>query len=211
MKPTQGNLNQVLLTLQTPQAHLSVVSPCSSCKNQLAENADGKPACPRRRIAQRKKDLEAQGADTSSLEHLVVTGTDSDALANPVYLDGDKGGAILVWIATLKDNPGVHDNGGNLLTPHILHPDFDTSFIQCRPLPIVPREQEAAYFHKGAWSEGDMLDATIISNQQLDVVPAQSASDDFMPILIDGFGSKVNFTFFFPRTPVDKDLAPSGT
>jgi hypothetical protein len=211
MKPSQGNLTQVFPTLATPQNHLAVVSPCSSCKNQLAENSAGKPACPRRLIAQRKKDMESQGTDTTALQHLVETGTSDESLANPVYLDGENAGSILVWIATIKDNSGVRDKDGTILSPHILHPDFDTTFIQCRPLPIVPRDHEAAFFQKGAWAEGDTLDASIISNQQLSTIPDISSTDDFMPVLIDGFGSKVNFAFRFPRKHVNKDLAPSGT
>lgn len=211
MKTNSVNLTQVPHNLPIPLSHLAIVSPCSSCKNQLAENANGRPACPRRRAVQRKADLEARGLDTSSTDHLVLTGTDGNDLANPVYVDTEESGAILVWVATLKDNPGVRDGQGNLLTPHILNPSFDTQYINCRPLPVVPRDNEAAFFQKGAWAEGDTLEVTIISNQQLNDSPDSDSVDDFQPVLIDGFASKVNFVFRVPRKPVNKDLAPAGT
>jgi hypothetical protein len=193
MNPSSGTANPLRLAL---------VSPCSTCKNQLtAAGPNGQPTCPRRV-------LQAGGATTTATDHLVLYGTEGTAnegdgsYRNPVYWTD--GHAILVWIALLGDNGGVYDGAGNPVTPGILDPGFDTSHIQCRPLPIVPRDSEAAYFQHGALAENDQLEVSLTSSQQ-------QAMDTGAPVLIDGFGKKVSFVFNHPRTPVNKDLCPAGT
>ena len=193
MNPSSGSANPI---------HLALVSPCSTCKNQLtAPGPNGQPACPRRV-------LQAQSATTSIADHLVLFGTEGTANAgdgsyrNPVYWDD--GHAILVWTALLEDNGGVYDASGNQIAPGILDPSFDTGHIQCRPLPIVPQDSEAAYFQQGALAENDQLEVALTANQQ-------QATDTGAPVLIDGFGKKVCFVFNHPRTPVSKDLCPAGT
>lgn len=152
--------------------------------------------------------MNTSGLDTTDMEHLGLYGTEGTAaegdgtLRNPVYWN--EGHAILVWIALLEDNKGVYDAKSNLVSPDLLNPAFDTTYIQCNALPVVPRDHEAAYFQAGGFAEGDMLEASISGNQQM------SASATGTPILIGGFGKKVQFVFNHPRTPVNKDLCPAG-
>lgn len=194
----------------TTPIHLAIVSPCSACKNQLTEPKDGKPACPRRMLEAQKQAIEEQGGSTEHLNHLLLSGTEGTenegdgSLRNPVYFND----SIFLWVATLSDNSGVRDAEGNLLAPHLLDPAFlqsKTEYIQCRPLPVVPRDHEAAYFQKGAFMEGDQLEVSFTAGQQLEQV-----SSGTEPVLIDGFAQKVNFLFYHPRTPVEKDLVPAG-
>ena len=196
---------------------LASVSPCSRCTNQLSEPKDGHPSCPRRQMQVRKADLVAKGASTQHLDHLVLTGREAalqnvkniltpgnNDLRNPVYWN--EGGAILIWIATLADNGGIPGANGTLVTPNLLDPTFDRSYIQCHPVPVVPAVPEATYFSNGAFNEGDQLEVRFSANQQVNL---QSETHD--SVLIDGFAQKVNFAFFVPRAALKKDTVPSGT
>jgi hypothetical protein len=200
MKPENGVNNPV---------HLAVVSPCSSCKNQLTVSSDNKPACPRRVLAQNLAIMESNGTDTTPLQHMALYGTEGTSnegdgsYRNPVYSDDLH--AILVWAAFLEDNGGVYDSQGNLVCPSLLNPSFDTSYIQCRSIPVTLRENEATYFQNGALAENDQLEVTISARQQMTTDGSEQS------ILIDGFCKKVNFIFYHPRTPLNKDLCPAGT
>jgi hypothetical protein len=189
--------------------HLAVVSPCSACKNQAALAVDGKPACPRRAAQSELQSAQAAGVDTSAIQHLALFGTEGTAqegngsLLNPVYSSDLH--AILVWVALLIDNGPLTDRSGNQISPNILDPSFDTSYIQCRSIPVTPRDNEAAYFQKGAFAEMDQLEVSLSAFQQM------TADSQAKPLLIGGTTQKMNFIFNHPRTPVNKDLCPSGT
>jgi hypothetical protein len=190
---------------------LGIVSPCSTCKNQLSAPKEGHPPCPRRSLQQRKTELTKAGVDTQHLEHLTLTGREfapenlqnllksgSNDLRNPVYWDD--GGAVLVWVATLADNGGVRGVDGRLAVTNLLDKTFDTAYLQCHPLPVVPAIDEASYFSNGSFMEWDQLEIRFSSNQQLD---SQSGSPEV--VLIDGFAQKVNFAFLVPRRGLEKD------
>jgi hypothetical protein len=108
-------------------------------------------------------------------------------------------------VATLADNGGVRDVNGQPVTPHVLDPAFDTTYIQCHPLPVVPAIDEATYFSNGAFTEGQQLEVRFSANQQMD---AQSDSSE--TVLIDGFAQRVHFAFSVPRQAVTKDSVPVG-
>lgn len=199
MRPSAGN-NPV---------YLALVSPCSTCKNQLAAPQPGLPACPRRAIEAKMKQASDAGGDTAAISHLALYGTEGTDQAgdgsyrNPVY--GDTEHAILVWVAALMDNGGTLDSQGNVVNPNLLDPGFDTKYMHCRPLPVIPSDSEAQYFAQGAFMEGDHIEVRQSAQQQLDVSGSNQA------VLIDGFAQKVNFVFFHPRQPVTKDLCPAGS
>ena len=144
MKPDTSTSNPV---------HLAIVSPCASCQNQLTVSQNGMPACPRRVAQQNIQYMQSVGIDTTGVQHLALYGTEGTSQAgngsylNPVYSDNLH--AILIWIALLEDNGGVLDSQGNELCPNLLDPSFNTSYIQCRSLPVTTRDNEAVYFQKG--------------------------------------------------------------
>ena len=84
MKPDTSTPNPV---------HLAIVSPCSSCQNQLTVSHDGMPACPRRVAQQNIQYMQSTGIDTTGVQHLALYGTEGAAQAgngsylNPVYSD----------------------------------------------------------------------------------------------------------------------------
>jgi len=200
MKPDTSTPNPV---------HLAIVSPCSSCQNQLTVSHGGMPACPRRVAQQNIQYMQSAGIDTTGVQHLALYGTEGAAQAgngsylNPVYSDNLH--AILIWIALLEDNGGVLDSQGNKLCPNLLDPSFNTSYIQCHSLPVTTRDNEAVYFQKGAFAANDQLEVTLSARQQM------TTDGSALPVLIDGFAQKVNFIFNHPRTPLNKDLCPAGT
>jgi hypothetical protein len=192
----------------------AILSPCSTCKNKRDEPKDGKPACPRLVWQKYVKDLKDKGRDVpAALSPALLKGTEgtdqesSDALRNPVYSDDSH--HILLWAAALADNKGVYNQQGDLLSPHILDPEFDTDFIQCRSLPYAVQDYEASYFMKGAYRENDTLEITEENRNQMSLSTGEVA--DFDPIRVAGTAQKVDFPFRFNRKPVAKDLAPRGT
>lgn len=193
-------------------AALAVVSPCSQCKNQLAEQADGKPFCPRRKAqANLKAFMDAnQGNPDTRLEPLAAFGTEGtpsqgdNSLHNPVYLD-DKN-ITLVWIAALRDNSGVLGDDGGQVAPSILDPSFipdHTEYIQCRPRPFLPAEHEAHYRQVGGLKEGDFVEARRFESQQTIADP--DATQGYQTVLLEGTVSKVSLAYNTPRTPVELD------
>jgi hypothetical protein len=198
----------------TNPIQLAIISPCSSFKNQLSEAKNGRPPCPRRQIQQQKTELDTAGVPTQHLEHLTLTGREADSanppasgdndLRNPVYWN--EGNAVLVWVATLADNGGVRGADDTWVSSHLLDPTFDTAYIQCHPLPVVPAIAEAAYFTLGAFLEGQQVEVRFSANQQIDL-----SADSAGTVLVDGFAQRVNFAFLVPRKGVGKDLVPAGT
>jgi hypothetical protein len=196
-----------------PESLQGIVSPCSVCVNQrIAQTPDGRPGCPRRSAASLKLQMDDQGADSSSLDLVVLTGVNGQSddgtqpLANPVYDTATN--TILVWTAAINDNPPLVDqSSGAVVSPGLLDPAFSTDWIVCRPLPFTPQDSEAQYFQKGALMEGDQVEATVATKQQVSV----DAAGNSAALSLAGTVRKVNFHTLFPRIPVDQDLAVPGT
>lgn len=146
---------------------LSIVSPCSGCKNQRADVQNGLPMCPRRYWEAQKKQMDLLGEDTSAYAFLTAPGNtrNDGSLDNPVYWT--EGDAILVWVAALEDNTPTF-LGGNQQTPDITDSAFDTTNINCKLTPYVTKS-EADYFQMGRLQSGDQVIAHDAPNQQ--VVP----------------------------------------
>jgi hypothetical protein len=201
-----NNLAQLFESMGVSRGHLAVVSPCSQCVNQRAESKDGKPACPRRAWKKYIGDLVANGGEVDPGLNLVqITGTSGDALTNPVYSDDQH--VILVWAAHLQDNMGEFDSAGNLLTPQILDPGFNTDYIRCNPKPYVIRDTEANYFLRGAYREFDTLETVSMQNQHL--VPGNEGQ--FVPLPVEGHAQRVDLAYRFGRRRLEMDLTPRGT
>jgi hypothetical protein len=145
----------------TTSTNLALVSPCSTCKNQQATSSPGLPVCPRRQWQALVSSLQQTNGDISNISHLALYGTEGTtssgdgSLRNPVYSSDMH--TIMVWTALLKDNVGIVGNDGVLVTSSILESNFNNKYIVCNRLPFVPRDQEATYFQKGAFSEGDQI------------------------------------------------------
>jgi len=198
----------------------AIVSPCSKCKNQLAEMTDGKPLCPRRKA---QSDLVAFQSDNNGnsdpqMALLATYGTEgtpqagNNSLVNPVYLDNNN--TSMVWIATLRDNNGVIDDKGNQLAPTILDPSFipdHTDYIHCWDRPFLPAEQESHYRQVGALKEGDMVVATLMQSQQAYSTTDPTGNYGYLQVPVDGVVSKTNLTFTAPRAKVDLDYTVSGS
>lgn len=215
MKPVDQavSIAQQYRANSAPQSFQGIVSPCSVCKNQrIAQTDDGRPGCPRRAAASLKQELDSQGTDSSSLDLVVLTGvnsqsdTGSSPLSNPVYDTASN--SILIWVATVKDNPPKVDPvSGSMVSPGLIDPSFSTDYIVCRPFPVAPRDSEAQYFQKGAFMQGDQLEILLVPQQQI----TTSADGDSQAINVSGTAHKVNFHSLFPRIPVDQDLCVPGT
>lgn len=188
------------------RTQLAVVSPCSQCKNQRAVDADGKPACPRRALLKQAADAQAIGKPLSTaFDPALLTGTDSDALANPVY-DAENH-HILVWTANLADNMGFKDEASGLIVPKLLDDNFDTDYIQCHAKPYTAGMNEATYFLQGALSEWDTLEAVSVSTQYLD--PTEPDAPDLLHV--EGYVRRVDLAYRYPRRSLSKDLSARGT
>lgn len=193
----------------------AIVSPCSSCKNKLDRPDNGKPACPRLMWKRMADDMQQRGQDIpEALGPALLTGTEgtdqegTSALLNPVYSDDNH--HILVWAAALKDNSGQYDQDGNLISPTILDPAFDTTYIQCKSLPFSVGCTEAEYFMNGAYREGDLLQISMEwEGNQLSTADGQVT--DFDPVKVAGCARKIDFPYHFNRQPVQQDLVPRGT
>lgn len=194
--------------MQPPGTYYGIVSPCSCCQNQRIDGQPGMAPCPRRVIKQQRDELNAAGADTSQIEHLCISGTDDvNTLKNPVYWDA--GNSIMIWVALLADNAGCYDQNGNQLTPNLLSDSFDNTYLNCHPLPCVPRETEAAYRQSGAYMEGDEVEIILTLPQQMAATP--DANGNCGTARVDGFVRKVNFLTSQSRIPLPKDLCLTGT
>ena len=208
MKPAVGPsvpLSQSIPSLSLARTYLAVVSPCSQCSNKRSspDPISGAPACPRLLWAAYAAELAAASQDISALAPLLLTGNSSNTqLSNPIYSDDQD--ATLVWIATLKDNSGVYDEDGNVVTTQILDPDFDTTYIRCQTYPFTPGVSKTTYRANGSFREMDNLEARILYNHQL----ADITND---PVVIAGTASKIQFGFLQPQTKVNLDTCPVGT
>jgi len=195
---------------------LAIVSPCSTCKNQnVAAGTDGKPQCPRRYWQSLNKNVPPDlslatgpvpdtGAESYPL--LALTGNERDgdttstSLVNPVYWND--GNSILVWVAKLKDNSPIVNNG-QVVNNDILSDSFDTSYINCCEYPYVPVGNENEYFQRGALKESDQIVVTDIPCEQL-------FGDTFQGTPFGGTLQRANFFFNVPRVPTDDHQCPEG-
>ena len=205
----------------------AIVSPCSQCKNQSFETGlDGKPYCPRRKWQHDIKNAQdpANSPTDSVSPGVAILGTfgtegtsqeGDNSLRNPVYLDDGK--TALVWIATLRDNSGVRDGDNKIIAPNILDPSFipdHTDWINCRSLPYIPMQHEAAYRQSGGLKEGDQIMALTATEQQQESIQTPDTASDQMKynqVKVEGVVMKTNFTFRVPRAPVEVDHTVSGT
>jgi hypothetical protein len=186
-----------------------IVSPCSCCLNQLDNDMQpGRAACPRRVLSNQIAQLQAAGQDTSNVDYLTISGTDDDhQYINPVYWD--EGNSTLIWVALLRDNQGAFDKDGNQITPQLLDPSFDSTYINCHGLPFLPRETEASQRQNGALQEGVEVEVQFTPPQQMLLSP--DAFGNFPTVKADGFVRKLNFLNSQPRTQILQDLCLSGT
>lgn len=195
----------------------AVVSPCSQCKNQLSEQGeDGKPYCPRRKWQADQKLFQQHNNGNSDprIAPLAAYGTEGtsqegdQSFRNPVYSDNGK--SSLVWIATLRDNSGIRDGADNVVAPSILDPAFipnSTDWINCRSIPYIPAQHEAAYRTFGGLKEGDTVLAITTQNQQ-NYSQADIEGDspnNYRQVLIEGVVTKVNLVYQTPRSNVEVD------
>jgi hypothetical protein len=124
-------------------------------------------------------------------------------LNNPVYDNG--GQSIIVWAATYTANRAIVDTSGNVINPSLDQglATFDTTYIQCEPLPFSPQVDEHGYFLNGALKEGESI---WISNNR-----DQRTPDGSNPINIAGSVSRSSIAGTIPRNPTLSDNSPSGT
>lgn len=201
----------------------AIVSPCSKCKNQrTTQSDDGKPFCPRRKWQADQTTYQTQNNGNTDPRMLPVAafgteGTSSAgdmSLKNPVYLDSSK--STLVWIATLRDNSGVRDGDNNVIAPSILDPSFIpdyTDYIQCRGVPYIPAQHEAAYRTSGGLKEGDTVIAITTQNQQSYATTNEEGDDtgEYEQVMLEGVVLKTNLAYATPRVSVDVDHNVQGT
>lgn len=196
--------NGLIQINSNPGGQMGIVSPCSTCKNQLAVSDPNKqtPMCPRRYWIDLAKSAQAQTSDnpipTPPL-YLTRSGTDDpQTLSNPVYSQQDS--SVLIWVALVENNQGVQDESGNELTPDLLDPGFDTTYINCSLLPYIPCESQAQMYQSGAYKESQRLFVTPIENYQVPFGSDQT-------VQVSGFVRRVNFALNFSfLTPEDDTL-----
>jgi hypothetical protein len=145
-------------------------------------------------------------ASANGYKQLTLTGTsDSPSLTaklkNPVY--DTVGQSILIWVATLKDNPATIDGSGNLINPPITNPAFDTNYITCSPLPYTPSSDEHGYFMKGALKEGE----TVVIHCGKD----QYTQDGTQLLHIAGSVDRASNFGSITRNPILDNNSPEGT
>jgi hypothetical protein len=199
--------------LQLPETYLAVVSPCSGCANQLAQSQNGMPACPRQAAILQMQDLQNNNISSANIVPLTLTGNEDNpnssntGLVNPVYSQAYN--SILVWVAALKDNQGIFDENGVQLCPDLNDPNFNTAYIQCKPLPVTPRAHEADYFSKGGWQEWDQIEVNAIKTPLS--LPDPNNPGQSVNAPIEGSAKKINIANFYPQQPVFVDHSVDGT
>ena len=193
---------------------LGIVSPCSTCNNQRYLSTAGGPmnTCPRR-VAQNMyltamTGDSGQQASASDLIQIALTGNSSvpslsAPLNNPVYDNSSQ--SIIVWAATYTTNRAILDTYGNVVNPSLDQGlnVFDTTYIQCEPLPFSPNVDEHGYFLNGALKEGDPI---LISKNRNQYTP-----DGTNLKSIAGSVARSSITGTIPRNPTLSDNSPSGT
>jgi hypothetical protein len=191
---------------KTDRGQLAIVSPCSTCKNQAAEwTEDTTNYCPRRFWQSQVKNMEEQYPDqVRGAEFLSLTGTKSDALANPVYWD--EGNSTIVWIAYLSDNQAAVDAQGKVTNPDITVGEaggFDTSRIQCNLHPCIQGTSEADQRSMGRLEEWQPIEVSPITVPQND-----PQTTDVLPL--EGTVRRTSLLYRTPRIPVFDHEAPEG-
>lgn len=188
----------------------AIVSPCSSCRNFLKPDQEGASLCPRRLWIESESLKDSYLSKTGCEEGVEVevqprsdgeSSRSEDSLRNPVFLPSQ--GTILVWVAALDDNQGVYGPNGDYLTPDIQHPAFDTQYIRCRPYPVTPGMNQAAFYQQGRFKEGDRL--LVMDYRSYQIESGNS------PALLGGTAFKVDFHTTFPQIPPREDLHVTGT
>jgi len=180
---------------------VAVVSPCTSCKNhRLTYTDEGYWPCPRKVWAERAR---TETIENTVPDYLIEAGStdDSGSLVNPVYAEDFN--LILIWTADVAENCGLYVHGTDqVITPSILDPDFDSTYIKCSPLPSLPMETEASYYQNGAYKEGE----TVIN---FGIQPFQVPASD-RPLLLAGFVKRLDVAFFTSYKTQDEDVIISG-
>ena len=191
---------------------LVLVSPCSTCSNQLSAPANGLPACPRQYWMQRLKDSQGTDSDVNvpatPPEYLTRKGlgsedADADSLENPV--SWETGGLRLIWVAALEENQALFKSDGSLLNPNILDEGFDTQYIQCRTLPYISGCREGDYYAGNQLVEKNFALATQVC------IPQYDADDPTALVQISGFVTKVTPLQKLIITPGKKSVNQKGT
>jgi hypothetical protein len=195
-------------------SYLAIVSPCSTCKNQLAVANGNKPACPRRKAQAAQQEFQQNQFSSTVGDPLALTGNEdnpdasgSTGLVNPVYSTKDN--SILVWVAAVKDNVGLTDNKGNVIYTDLMDPNFDTTYITCKVNPVTPEKNEADYFQAGAWAEWDQVNVDTLPTMQTIKDPNQQGTTTSIPV--EGTAKKLNMTYYAPRAPINRDFSSPGT
>lgn len=191
---------------------MAIISPCSTCKNQLTEydpNDLRKLPCPRRVLKQRYDANQAAKAGPTDPgyipPYLVASGTDDpNKLANPV-IDSPQ---ALVWIALVDDNQGIQDAKGNVICKSILDNGFDTTYIRCQPVPYIPRTTISKWSAEGYWKEGRQVWASDHRHAALPDSVDQASTQN--PIAIAGSVEPGDFAFFFNKVDPPQQTFPSG-
>lgn len=167
---------------------LGVISPCSNCKNRRSKQltkklANGKevilPACPRVAVKEAQKNSRLSD-DQDSVQHLMLAGKDG-AFSNPILDDQNK--TYWIWVARLLDNSGSYDmegqfdrsnpDGSSELCPPITARNwdkkggYDTDFMQCMALPMVPDVSFMKLVSDNNFKEGSYCLITHFQGQQL--------------------------------------------
>lgn len=184
---------------------LGIISPCFSCKNRRSQQETKKingvdvalPACPRMAMidAQTKNNVPVD--DQILTKHLLLKGKDGQ-LANPIW-DADHS-SYWIWVARLLDNTGAYsmeghqdregDQSDSELCPPITARNwnkpggYDTDFMQCMALPMVPDTTFMKLMESGRWNEGEYVLITHFQGQQV--------KQDRIPIPIGGLAHKLD-------------------
>ena len=191
---------------------LVLVSPCSTCKNQLVVSTNNFPACPRQYWAQQLKDSQGTDPDVKypemPAEYLTRKGrgsedADADSLENPV--SWETGQLRLIWVAALEENRALLKGDGSLLNPDILDEGFDTRYIQCRTLPYISGCREGEYYAGNQLVEKNFALATQVS------IPQYDSTNPTALVQIAGFVTKVTPLQKLIVTPGKKSVNPKGT
>lgn len=179
--------------------HAVVISPCSSCKNhRLSYTDEGYWPCPRKVWEERYKNRNDENAVP---DYLIESGSKDNTYRNPVYAEKHK--MALVWTANLAQNSGIYTPGRSaLVTPDILDPNFDSTYIKCNDLPSLLMETEAAYYQGGAYKEGELA-------INFGIQPFQYLSS-LQPVMIRGFVKRVDLMFQQGFQTLDDDVIISG-
>jgi hypothetical protein len=150
----------------------------------------------------------SQQASASDLIQIALTGNSSvpslsAPLNNPVYDDSSQ--SIIVWAATYSTNRAILDTSGVMVNPSLDQGlnVFDTTYIQCEPLPFSPNADEHGYFLNGALKEGDSIQ---ISKNRNQYTPSGLNLKN-----IAGSVARSSITGTIPRNPTLSDNSPSGT